>query len=306
VRWLASLLWNRDERRPRAFWRLLLQALMLGAAWLGLAIVAGLLPVSPDVEWLLGIGACLLMIATVWLASRLLDRRPLADFGLRIDRAWASDCCFGLALGLLMMVGVFAAAALAGWVTVRAVAVSSAATGLYQGFLEFVLVAVSEELLSRGYQLRNVAEGLRGRHIGPRAALATGVIISAAIFAVLHLPDRETSALSVVNTFLAGVLLGVAFVYTGRLGLPVGIHVTWNFAQGPVFGFPISGNCPRAALLTIADHGPAEWTGGAYGPEAGLLATIAFLVALALTLVWIRARYGPLSLKTTLTEYRRT
>jgi len=303
---MTRIFWNRDERRPRAFWRLLLQALMLGVAWFGLAIVAALLPVSPDVEWILGIGACLLMIATVWLASRLLDRRPLADFGLRIDRAWASDCCFGLVLGLLMMAGVFTAAALAGWITVRAVAVSSAVMGLCGGLVEFALVAVSEELFSRGYQLRNLAEGLRGRRIGPRTALVTGVIFSAGVFAVLHLPDRETSALSVVNTFLAGVLLAVGFVYTGRLGLPVGIHVTWNFAQGPLFGFPVSGSSPRAALLTIVDRGPAQWTGGAYGPEAGLLATVAFLVAIALTLVWIRARYGPLSLKTTLTEYRRT
>ncbi|MFQ5807720.1 MAG: lysostaphin resistance A-like protein [Phycisphaerae bacterium] len=305
-----SLFWNHDERRLRALWRLLLQALMLGVALVGLAVLAALFSTTEGDESTLGIAACLLLIATVWLASRLLDRRPLADLGLRIDRAWTFDCCFGVLLGVAMMGGIFVVELVAGWVAVRAtptLQVSSTRIGLALGgaFVEFVLVAVSEELFSRGYQLRNLAEGLKGQLIGPRAALIASVVLTAAAFAVLHLPDRNASVLSGLNTFVAGLLLAIGVIYTGRLGLPIGVHITWNFTQGPLLGFAVSGNAPRVALLTTDTHGPALWTGGEYGPEGGLLATVTFSIAIVLTLAWIRVRCGPLRLRTALTAYRR-
>ena len=70
---------------------------------------------------------------------------------------------------------------------------------------------------------------------------------------------------------LLGAMLGVGLVYTGRLALPIGFHIAWNFFQGGVFGFPVSGGDQQVALLTVDDRGPALWTGGAYGPEGGLL-----------------------------------
>ena len=288
----TSVFWNRDERRPRALWRLLLQTLMLLVASLCLLPVGRLFAAHPLGVLIAERMPYLLMIVTVWLATRLLDRRSIGELGLRMNRGWWLDCCFGLLLGLLLIAGVFTAATLGGWIQFRTVPVVGElglplAAALLCVLLEVALVAVGEEVWCRGYQLRNLADGLRGRRIGPRAALGISVVLTAAVFSGLHLRDSNSSILSAVNTFLGGVLLGLGLACTGRLGLPIGFHLAWNFAQGGLFGFPVSGKPPRVALLTIDHYGSTLWTGGAYGPEGGLLGTAAFLTAIALTLAWV-------------------
>jgi uncharacterized protein len=93
-------------------------------------------------------------------------------------------------------------------------------------------------------------------------------------------------------------------VLTGRLGLPIGIHITWNFFQGNVFGFPVSGNVFQAAtFLAINQTGPRLWTGGAFGPEAGLIGLIAISLGSVLTVIWVQARYHRVRLYTPLAVY---
>lgn len=310
MKWLGHAFWNREERRLRAGWRLLAYVVMAVVMLLILTPIGRLLltlpygkPIAERLPWLV-------MIATAWLAGRLLDRRAFADFGLRLGRDWWLDCCFGLALGVVLMGGIFVTAAAVGWLNVGLVTAQRAAQlplalAVFFALLEYVLVAAGEELMSRGYQFRNLAEGCNGRLVGARGALAISALLTSAAFAALHLPDPNTSALSAANTLLSGVLLAVTLMYTGRLGMAIGLHTTWNFAQGCLLGFPVSGSAARITLCTIDDYGPALWTGGEYGPEGGLLGTAAILVGVVLALVWIRVRYGPLRLKTTLAQYAR-
>jgi hypothetical protein len=75
------------------------------------------------------------------------------------------------------------------------------------------------------------------------------------------------------------------------------MHISWNFFQGHVFGFPVSGNtASEATILETADRGPGLWTGGAFGPEAGLIILPASLVAAGAILLWVKARHGKVGL----------
>ncbi|MFC7158097.1 hypothetical protein ACFQPA_22040 [Halomarina halobia] len=165
------LLRNPREGRLRAPWRLLLQTGLL----LAIAVV-GFVAVSPLVGRATPIALNTLVMAfavgvSVPVAARLFDRRPLDDLGLHIDRQWWLDCGFGLALGAGLQTLVFAAQVVSGLVVVTDVASPSPAllTGFVSSLAMFVAVGVYEEVLSRGYQLTNVAEGLRGYlgHRGP-------------------------------------------------------------------------------------------------------------------------------------------
>lgn len=305
---LAWMFWNEDECRPRALYRLLLQLLLLVFVLLMFASLGSLLPRTALIDWLGQIGILGVAILTVWVACRGVDLRPFADLGFRLDRAWWSDLIYGLILGALLITAVFFVAVMAGWVEVRAIPARSAAfqpfsLALFLLFVSYVAVGFGEEIFFRGYQLRNLAEGLNCRWISPRGALWLAVLISSSAFATLHWNHENTSILSWVNTLLGGVLLSVAVIYTGRLALAIGFHITWNFFQGGVFGFSVSGNEFLVALLTTEDQGPALWTGGAYGPEGGLLGTAAFVTGIVLILGWIRVRYGLLRMKRTLAEY---
>jgi membrane protease YdiL (CAAX protease family) len=88
-------------------------------------------------------------------------------------------------------------------------------------------------------------------------------------------------------------MLGAGYVLSGSLATPIGLHITWNFSQANVYGFPVSGlDASRASFLTVEQNGPKAWTGGPFGPEAGLLTVFATLSGVALILLWVRLRSG--------------
>jgi membrane protease YdiL (CAAX protease family) len=87
--------------------------------------------------------------------------------------------------------------------------------------------------------------------------------------------------LSFIGLVAAGLFLAYAYVITRQLWLPIGLHIGWNFFEGNVFGFPVSG-LETFKLITLRVHGPELWTGGAFGPEAGLIVFPALLLGLGL------------------------
>nr|MBA2443678.1 CPBP family intramembrane metalloprotease [Rubrobacter sp.] len=148
-----------------------------------------------------------------------------------------------------------------------------------------------------------IAEGLNYPALGPKGAIVAAWIISSAFFGALHAVNPNATLISTTNIALAGIMLGAGYVLTGQLAIPIGLHITWNFFQGNVFGFPVSGiETIGATFVETEQSGPALWTGGAFGPEAGLIGISAMLLGILLTLLWIRARTGKLGLHTPLSE----
>ncbi|MBA2616537.1 MAG: CPBP family intramembrane metalloprotease [Rubrobacter sp.] len=307
-----------EEVRLRAGWRVLCQFLLDNAGvsllgFLALAAVAGLSPgatqsaPSPYLPVLFYAGAALVAAASVWASGRFLDGRPFSGFGLSLDRAWWSDLGFGLLLGALLMTGIFLAQLAAGWVTVTGSLVTGDGGAFFPAILApaalFVCVGFYEELVSRGYQLTNLAEGLNGTAVGPKGAIVLAWVLSSSVFAALHLFNPNTSTLSTFNIFLAGMMLGSGYVLTGQLAIPIGLHTTWNFFQGNVFGFPVSGlDLLGATFLSTRQTGPDLLTGGPFGPEAGLLAPAAMALGILLIALRVRRRSGKVSLHLPLAE----
>jgi CAAX protease family protein len=249
------------------------------------------------------------VLGAAWLTARLLDRRKLAGLGFHFRREWWIDFGFGLALGAVLMGLIFLVERAAGWLTVTG-AFFPGNTGL--AFLVAILsqafamlgVGLSEETLFRGYQIKNLAEGLRLGRISPRVAAILGWLISSVVFGLAHAGNPNASPIAVFNIFIAGLFLGLGLLLTGDLALGIGLHIAWNFFEGNVFGFPDSGTGVGTAptFLTINQGGPALWTGGAFGPEAGLMGILAILLGSALILGWLRYRRGGLSIHAPLAE----
>jgi membrane protease YdiL (CAAX protease family) len=217
------------------------------------------------------------VIGSVAVAGRWLDHRRFEDFGVRIDRSWWRDLGFGLALGGLLMAAVFAIELAAGWVAVTGFARSSVADvalGLLLSFsvTKVLCVGVYEEFVSRGYHLRNLTEGTN---------LPTAIVVSSAVFALLHALNDNATVLSTVGLFVNALLFAAGWVATGQLSLSIGLHIAWNFFEGVVFGFPVSGDKEGASVVAILQNGPPLLTGGAFGPEGGLLGIAASLLGVA-------------------------
>lgn len=247
-------------------------------------------------------------LLSVWLVGRFMDRRLLRDFGFHLDARWWLDLLFGLLLGATLMTAIFVVELAFGWVTVagsfRPVSDIPFVPAILLPFVVFVFVGFYEELIYRGYQLRNIAEGLNYTAFGPRGAVLAAWVFSSVLFGALHTLNPNADILSTVNITLAGLMLGAGYALTGELAVPVGLHFAWNFFEGNVYGFPVSGLNPiGATFISTKQAGPAAWTGGAFGPEGGLLVTFATLTGIMLIALWIRLRRGRASIHTPLAEY---
>jgi membrane protease YdiL (CAAX protease family) len=285
-------------------------ALMLRTSQAGATLSPMSLLESPVVLALSSLGLLVAMLASVWLAGRILDRRRFDAFGFHLGKDWWIDLGFGLLLGAMLMFLIFLVELAAGWVTITGTFATSNTDipfilAILGPLLVFLAVGIYEETFSRGYQLHNLAEGFNWKVIGPRWAIVIATLLSSAVFGLLHLNNPNASFISTFNIFVAGaVLFSVGVLLTGELAIPIGIHITWNFFQGNVFGFPVSGSdFSMATFISIQQGGPKLWTGGVFGPEAGLLGLTAILLGGALTIVWVRWRKGQSRLRVELAEY---
>jgi hypothetical protein len=96
-------------------------------------------------------------------------------------------------------------------------------------------------------------------------------------------------------------MLAVGYVLTDELAIPIGLHISWNLFQGAVYGFPVSGLGIDVAVVAVSQRGPDLWTGGAFGPEAGLLGIAAIALGTLLTVGYVHARYRFLAVHPSLT-----
>ena len=123
------------------------------------------------------------------------------------------------------------------------------------------MVSWNEELVFRGYVWLNLKEGLNRFWAG---------VLSAVLFATLHGNNPHLTRQALLLLFLAGIFLALARTLTDRLWLPLGLHWGWNLFEGTVYGFPVSGvTVPR--LIESVVRGPQWLTGGAFGPEGGMV-----------------------------------
>ena len=193
---MVNVFWNAEEKRLRALWRLLAQVLLtivLGAlpilivaeplTWLhrrGM-FLAGLSKAvyDPVVNMIVGPLVTLAVIASVALGRRWIDKRGWSAYGVRLDARWWAALPAGFGLGVLLMAAIFVFELAFGWIEVRGFLVQNAgmpvALGLAFTLVKDLCVGVYEELISRGFLLRNLSDGL-----GP----AWGVVLSSSIFAL--------------------------------------------------------------------------------------------------------------------------
>jgi hypothetical protein len=254
-----------------------------------------------------GLSRLSMTLLGTWLAARFLDRRPFAGFGFHLGRRWWLDFGFGLVLGALLMVGIFLVEWAVGWVRVTGALMADPQGPPFPGALLaalvlYLCVGIYEELYTRGYVLRNLAEGLSFRPLTAGGGLALAWLFSSIQFGVAHYGNPNATLMSTANLVVAGLFLGLGYVLTGELAIPIGLHITWNLFQGNVFGFPVSGLTLGPYFIAITQRGPALWTGGPFGPEGGLMGVLAMLCGAGAILAWVRWRRGRLALETRLAE----
>ncbi|SIO18885.1 hypothetical protein SAMN02745824_3278 [Parasphingorhabdus marina DSM 22363] len=266
--------------RLRLLWRLPIFAFSL------FAILSPLFLVSP--QWLQLMLAVILLTVFLGFWAARIEQKTLSDYGLSRDLFFGIEFFVGMVFGVLVIGLIFAVSV--PWSVPGAIMISSAAVdGAFWMFLfRMLLVAYWEELIFRGFLLTSFREWF-GMKLGARPGLAMSVLLTSVIFASVHGATDNFSWAAFFILALNGAIWCLPVILTGRLGMSIGLHAAWNFSQSKIFGFSMSGNESASSLLSAEQAGPDYWTGGAYGPEAGLSGIVALAVTGILVLAYHRA-----------------
>ena len=224
---------------------------------------------------MLATGVSLIVAIAVGVALlRQMDDRPAGALGFALTRAAWRESLLGLGIGVgalaLAVVLLLVAGTLGFGPDTGSLVDWGAVIGTDLALLG--VAAASEEALFRGYPFQVIAQ-----RFGPLAATVVGSVA----FAWAHDANPSVSVFGLVNIFLAGVLLSMAYLKTCSLWFATGLHLGWNWAMASLFDLPVSGiTFFDTPLYEPVVGGPAWFSGGAFGPEGGLVGTIAFLAAL--------------------------
>lgn len=223
-----------------------------------------------------------LIIATLlgWLYGKLFEDLPIKALGWVFNRTWLKDFLFGLGLGIL---AITIAVVLAmptdgiGLMFNQTDSFQAILLTFISSFAVFFVAAAFEEVLFRGYLLQTLF----------RSNLTwLGILLTSVFFASVHNDNPSASNFSLLNTFIAGIWFGIAYLKTRSLWLVFGLHLAWNWFQGAFYGINVSGLSDIAPnpLFRAVDTGPTWLTGGHYGIEGGITCTIALIVSTIL--IW--------------------
>ena len=261
-------------------WRLLLFVAIATLAVSGLVVVVSLL-VSFDIGGLgedvleFGVLTAGLLIASA-VMMRWIEKRPFAAIGLPLGKDMWRGWLQGAVIGAAFMALIVVVQTIVGWLRPAADAGTvSGWLGMQAGMaLMFAVAAAAEELMLRGYAFQVLVEGM---------GAWPAVIITSVLFALAHLGSPNIDAIALMNIGLAGVILAGVYLRTRSLWVAIGLHWAWNWVMAGWFDLPVSGIEFNVPGYDTVELGPDTFTGGVFGPEAGVVLTIAALVLI----LWI-------------------
>ena len=202
----------------------------------------------------------------------LIDRRPFRELGMSASGTWGKYLQIGIGWTFALFVIGFGICWLSGSVSVASVQWHWKDLSL--SLLVFFIGAFSEEVLIRGYLLTRLCR--------TRMNVWVSLIISSAVFSALHLANSGISPVALVELFLSGITFGCMYLFTKNLWFPVIAHCAWNWIQGPVFGFKVSGTDMFSSLITQNMIHPNLINGGLFGFEGSLVCIVLEIVFIGL------------------------
>ncbi len=217
----------------------------------------------------------------VWIFLKLVDKEKFIDIGLKL-RNKIKSFWTGFAIGAFIMFFGFGLLKILGEINIQNIDLDL--DQILISIMIFVLVSLTEEILFRGYILRNLMYSFNNY---------IALLISAVLFSLMHGLNPNIDLIGSINIFLAGILLGITYIHTKNLWFPIALHFSWNFFQ-TILGFNVSGqNTYSVFKLSIPEKNLLN--GGAFGFEGSIISLIAILI----TIVAISIHYRRKKLITT-------
>lgn len=205
-------------------------------------------------------------LLVIWIFMKYLDDEKFVNLGFQTKNR-LTDFIFGIVLGaVIMILGYFILLYLNEIIYVKTIFNFKE---IILSVILFTIVAFMEEILLRGYILRNLMLSFN-KYIA--------LVTSSVIFALMHGFNPNIDLFSMTNIFLAGILLGISYIHTKNLWFPIALHLSWNLFQ-TILGFNVSGQ-DSYSLIEFSISENTLLNGGAFGFEGSILSVIAMVISI--------------------------
>jgi len=214
----------------------------------------------------------ILFLFMLWV--KVIEKNALSSLGF-VKRNWLKYLAWGILLSLLQMGVIALVYQVSGIGSFVLNELSLEPLLFILGLFPFwLLQGGTEEVATRGWLLTRIAA---------KTNLPLAIAISSSLFGILHMGNAGVTFLSILNIILDGVLAGLLFIYTDSIWLVVAQHGTWNYVQGNLLGFQVSGTSADASIFSFTMGDGPDWlTGGAFGAEGSIITTLVLLVSLVI------------------------
>lgn len=209
---------------------------------------------------------------------KFLDRKTILSMGFSFRNRFR-DLCAGFIIAFILMVG--GSLILYATNQIGLSSIPFKVSGIIFSFILFIIVALNEEILFRGYILNNLLDS-SNKYVA--------LLISALIFSMLHSLNPNFSFLAFINILLAGLILGSTYIFTRNIWFPISLHLFWNFLQGPVMGYSVSG-MKIESVFKVNLKGSDLINGGQFGFEGSLVCTLLLIPAILMILFYYKRFY---------------
>ncbi|MCB2197165.1 MAG: CPBP family intramembrane metalloprotease [Bacteroidetes bacterium] len=213
----------------------------------------------------------LIAFGVIYIYRKFIDRKTIFSLGFEVKNK-TMDMIMGMVVGFgLMLIG-FLALKFTNHLEVTDIQYSSKV--VFGGFFFFILVAIAEEIIFRGYVLTNFMDSFKNKYLA--------LFLSSLLFAIFHGLNPNLSLVGFINLVVAGLALGITYIHTKNLWFPIFLHLSWNYFQGPIFGFEVSG-LNFNSVIHQEVVGSDLITGGNFGFEGSILITVLLIGMIVVT-----------------------
>ncbi|MEP2025706.1 MAG: CPBP family intramembrane glutamic endopeptidase [Reichenbachiella sp.] len=287
---MKKLLFN-SKGKVRIIWRLLSFIIIVGLLsspfQMGLRKILdeGLLRTN-----LSRIVSFLAIVGSLYVQVKYIDRSSFGKYGLKLKSPWMKEFFIGCGIASFQISLFFITMYLAGFLDVVGYFVTSApdhsfAAGFVTELVTNMSASITEEIIFRVFLFYIIFESLSLVMKNRTTSAIVTCIFTSQLFGFAHYGNDGATLYSSINLGFDALTICMPFLLSGRLGMSIGLHFSWNVTQAAIFGFANSGHIPKASIISssMPDN---MWTGGAFGPEGSVLLMAMDVVAVLLILVW--------------------
>ncbi|WP_282079545.1 CPBP family intramembrane glutamic endopeptidase [Aquimarina algiphila] len=234
------------------------------------------------------------VVLSLYIQIKFLDKSSFKKYGLKINKIWIKEFIIGIIISLTQLSIFFLIMYITGNLKIVDFFTTNSSSysfdySFWQGFFSemfgLIIGSTVEEIFFRAFIFYIVYEALRTvkKDAGKRAVII--LIVIAPLFGIAHVGNEGATVISTINLGLDAMMMCLPFLITGRLGMSIGMHFSWNLFQGVIFGFAISGNIAKVSIISL--NMPNNLlTGGVFGPEGSIIFILLDIVALIFILYW--------------------